>query len=86
MALGAVGHPGVVELAVAFPDGTSENMGISWQKIWGFPYMGVPPFLDGVSKGKSHRSKWMMTGGTPISGNLHMDVFYDVLTAFDSLL
>ena len=25
-----------------------------------------------VCTGKSHRSKWMMTGGTPISGNPHV--------------
>ena len=32
--------------------------------------MGVhPSSLVGLVQGKSHRSKWMMTGGTPISGN-----------------
>ena len=31
--------------------------------------MGVPPKKSFVCYGQSHRSKWMMTGGTPISGN-----------------
>ena len=29
-------------------------------------------FFVRENMGKSHRSKWMITGGTPISGNLHM--------------
>ena len=32
---------------------------------------GTPSSLDGFCSGQSHRSKWMMTGGTPISGNHH---------------
>ena len=42
--------------------------------MWGFPEMGGTgvPKLAGVFHGKSHRSKWMMTGGSPISGNLHI--------------
>ena len=36
-------------------------------KCW-FPEMELPPkTLDGFCKGKSHRSKWMMTGGTPMT-------------------
>ena len=33
---------------------------------------GTPSSLDGFCSGQSHRSKWMMTGGTPISGNHHV--------------
>ena len=33
--------------------------------------MGVLPFMDGIFHGKSYY-KWMMTGGSPISGNLHI--------------
>ena len=33
-------------------------------------YGGTPRIL--VCKGKSHRSKWMITRGTPISGNHHL--------------
>ena len=38
---------------------------------WGFPKMGVPHSWSSwmVYNGKSHRSKRMMTGGTPILGN-----------------
>ena len=28
---------------------------------------GTPSSLDGFCEGKSHRSKWMMTGGTPMT-------------------
>ena len=34
---------------------------------------GTPSSLDGLVQGKSHRSKWMITRGTPISGNLHLE-------------
>ena len=34
--------------------------------------MGYPKII-GLFHGKSHE-KWMMTGGTPISGNLQMDL------------
>ena len=36
--------------------------------IWRFLKWGYPKRV-GLFHGKSHRSKWMMTGGTPISGN-----------------
>ena len=40
--------------------------------IWWFPKSWGYPKSWMVKKGTSHRSKWMMTGGTPISGNLHL--------------
>ena len=42
--------------------------------IWGFPArkMGVPKNMDGFC-GKSHRNKWMMTGGSSIYGKHHME-------------
>ena len=38
--------------------------------------MEVPPKNAGwfLEAGKSHRSKWMMTGGTPISGNHQINI------------
>ena len=37
-----------------------------------FPEMGGYPIKGVIYEGKSHRSKWMMTGGSPILGNHHM--------------
>ena len=48
--------------------------------IWGFPKMGVSQKCM-VYKGKSIY-KWMMTGGTPILGNLHVGMF--MLITFDT--
>ena len=42
----------------------------SLENMWGFPGMGVPPWLDGLHW--KIPLKWMMTRGTPISGNPHM--------------
>ena len=33
----------------------------------------LPKNMDGLFYGKSHRSKWMRNGGTPISGNQHIE-------------
>ena len=35
--------------------------------IWGVHSHGTPQWLVGVFQGKSHRSKWMMTRGTPMT-------------------
>ena len=40
--------------------------------IWGFPSMGVPPIAGWFISWKKNPLKWMMTGGTPILGNLHL--------------
>ena len=45
--------------------------------IWGFRQMEVLPILDGFCHGKSHRSKWMMTWGTPIYGNPQWVIIVD---------
>ena len=47
-------------------DSSRIHMGVS-NSSWGYPKNGW--FLW---TGQSHRLKWMMTGGTPISGNHHM--------------
>ena len=38
-----------------------------WLKIWGFPEIGLPQNGWFLWTGKSHRSKWMITGGTPMT-------------------
>ena len=47
-----------------------------WIQSWGFParHVGtaIARWLVGLLHGKSQSNKWMMTGGTPISGNLHI--------------
>ena len=40
---------------------------VNWWLLNGFPKMGVPQ-MEGLFHGKSHRSKWTMTGGSPIPG------------------
>ena len=44
--------------------------------------MGVLPFMDGLFHGKSYY-KWMMTGGSPISGNLHIHLLEYVSAILD---
>ena len=50
---------------------SSHTVGISWDKIWRFPEMGVPPnhhpFLDAIFPNKNHPLL-----GTPIDGNPHV--------------
>ena len=50
---------------------TIKTMGISSSMV--HSHGGAPSSLVGLFHGKSIY-KWMMTGGTPISGNLHMEI------------
>ena len=41
--------------------------------FWGFPKMGNPQFAGWfIMENRTKFYKWMMTGGTPILGNLHI--------------
>ena len=63
------------------PSRNGDFIGFKWDlmsfKWWikGFHSRGVHQNLDGLFHGKSHRSKWMMNGGTPTLGNHHIDMF-----------
>ena len=64
----AMGVPPLMESPMLL-DAPAEGVGHLHQH-GGFPTMGVPPKNAWFLLGKIPL-KWMMTGGTPISGNLH---------------